>query len=101
LFQSDRVEELSRRIAQRSFGAVWQRVVHRIPTLAGSEVRGYIRARAGTIVLRETNLMVAEEDLRGEAVAMKLYHVALERVIDLVVQQSQKERQPAAARKVA
>jgi hypothetical protein len=46
LLGTDRVDELARRIAERSQGAVWQRVAHRIDALAGSEARGYVRARA-------------------------------------------------------
>ena len=102
LLGTDRVDELARRIAERSLGTVWHRVAHRIDTMAGSEARGYVRARAGAIVLRETNLIVAEENIRTESLPMKIYQAALERVIDLVVEQSRQRRlesQP--ARKVA
>ena len=102
LLGTDRVDELARRIAGRSQGAVWQRVVHRIDTLAGSEARGYVRARAGAIVLRETNLIVAEENIRTESLPMKIYQAALERVVDMVVEQSRQRRlQAQPARKVA
>ncbi len=102
LLGTDRVDELARRIAERSQGAVWQRVIHRIHTLAGSEARGYVRARAGAIVLRETNLIVAEEDIRTESLPMKIYKAALDRVIELVVEQSRQQRQHAVPqRKVA
>jgi hypothetical protein len=101
LLGTDRVDELARRIAERSQGAVWQRVVHRISTLAGSEARGYVRARAGAIVLRETNLIVAEENIHTESLPMKIYQAALERVIELIVQQDRQQRQQAQPRKVA
>ena len=93
LLGTDRVDELSRRIAERSQGAVWQRVAHRIDSLAGSEARGYVRARAGAIVLRETNLIVAEENIRAESLPMKIYQAALERVIDLIAEQNRQQRQ--------
>jgi hypothetical protein len=93
LLGTDRVDELARRIADRSSGAVWQRVSHRIHSLAGSEARGYVRARAGAIILRETNLIIAEESIRTEALPMKIYQAALERVIDLIVEQNRQQRQ--------
>lgn len=101
LLGTDRVDELARRIAERSQGAVWQRVAHRISTLAGSEARGYVRARAGAIVLRETNLIVAEESIHTESLPMKIYQAALERVIGLIVEQNRQQRQQAQPRKVA
>jgi hypothetical protein len=102
LLGTDRVDEFARRIAERSQGAVWQRVVHRISTLAGSEARGYVRARAGAIVLRETNLIVAEENIRTESLPMKIYQAALERVVELIVEQNRRQREQAQpARKVA
>lgn len=101
LLGTDRVDELARRIAERSQGAVWQRVVHRISTLAGSEARGYVRARAGAIVLRETNLIVAEESIRTQSLPMKIYQAALDRVIELIVEQNRQQRQQAQPRKVA
>jgi hypothetical protein len=101
LLGTDRVDELARRIAERSQVAVWQRVLHRISTLAGSEARGYVRARAGAIVLRETNLIVAEESIRIESLPMKIYQAALERVVELIVEQNRQQRQQAQPRKVA
>jgi hypothetical protein len=102
LLGTDRVDELARRIAERSHGSVWQRVAHRIDTMAGSEARGYVRARAGAIVLRETNLIVAEENLRAESLPLKIYQAAIDRLIELVVEQSRQRRLEAApARKVA
>lgn len=102
LLGTDRVDDVARRIAERSQGAVWQRVSHRIASLAGSEARGYVRARAGAIVLRETNLIIAEEQLRGDSLPMRIYQAALERVIDLATEQSRQQRQQAQpVRKVA
>ena len=102
LLGTDRVAELARRIAERSQGAVWQRVAHRISSLAGSEARGYVRARGGAIVLRETNLIVAEENIRADALPMKIYQAALERVIDLIAELNRQQRQQTQrARKVA
>lgn len=102
LLGTDRTEELARRIAERSQASVWQRVVHRIDTLAGSEARGYVRARAGAIVLMETNLILAEENVRGPLLPMRIYEAGLERVVSLIVEQSRQRRELAQPlRKVA
>jgi hypothetical protein len=58
---SDRFAEMAERVAGRSRLGVWQRVMHRLPSLGPTEARGYLRARAIAIVREETSRLVEQE----------------------------------------
>jgi hypothetical protein len=58
---SDRLAEMSERVAGRSRMAVWQRIVARGATLGPAESRGYIRARAASVVHAETDRLIEQE----------------------------------------
>jgi hypothetical protein len=58
---SDRVTDMAERVAGRSRLAVWQRVMHRLPTLGSTEGRGYLRARAIPVVRQETAKLIEQE----------------------------------------
>src|SRR5437764_13901121 len=61
---SDRISDMSERVAGRSRLAVWQRVMHRLPTLGPTEGRGYLRARAIAVVQEETARLIEQEGQR-------------------------------------
>jgi hypothetical protein len=65
---SDRLAEMAERVAGRSRLGVWQRVMHRLPSLGPTEARGYLRARAISVVREETSRLVEQE---GSAVARR------------------------------
>src|SRR5262245_16225555 len=58
---SDRLAELAERVAGRSRMGVWQRVMHRLPSLGPTEARGYLRARAIAVVREETSRLTEQE----------------------------------------
>jgi hypothetical protein len=57
----DSVADFAERVAGRSRQRVWQRIEHRIGSLAAAEARGYIRARAATIIDDELDKLIAQE----------------------------------------
>jgi hypothetical protein len=65
---SGRLAELAERVAGRSRLGVWQRVMHRLPSLGPTEARGYLRARAISVVREETSRLVEQE---GSVVARR------------------------------
>jgi len=65
---SDRLAEMAERVAGRSRLGVWQRVMHRLPSLGPTEARGYLRARAIAVVREETLRLVEQE---GSGVARR------------------------------
>jgi len=75
---------MAERIAGRSRLGVWQRVVHRLPSLGPTEARGYLRARAIAIVREETSRLIQEE---GAAVARRRSEIeatALDLLINMI-----------------
>lgn len=91
-FVTDKVTELAERIAARSRQAVWQRVWQRVSTLSPAEARGYIRARAASIVKQETERLIAQEGSPAEAIREKLIVAASEAVIAQLLHQSRGTR---------
>ena len=58
---NDRLSDLAERVAGRSRLAVWHRVMHRLPMLGPTEGRGYLRARAISVVRHETTKLIEQE----------------------------------------
>ena len=59
--------EAAQAIAVRHRIAVWERVEDTVPQMSPSEARGYIRARAATIVHSEADKVIAGHDLLTDA----------------------------------
>ena len=81
-------EPLIHQIVERSLAEVCQQVKGRLAEMSLSEARGYVRARATQIVLRETRLAIAnsvEVDLSAMA---DLARQATERLIPQVIRQT-------------
>jgi hypothetical protein len=92
---SDRYTEMAERVAGRSRLGVWQRVMHRLPSLGPTEARGYLRARAIAVVREETSRLVEQE---GSAVARRRVEIeenALSLLINMISSQlSQRTTRP-------
>jgi hypothetical protein len=81
---SDRLTEMSERVAGRSRLAVWQRVVDRLPTLGPTEARGYIRARAAAVVHAETDRLVEQEGDRVGRMRARIIEAAQQSLVDAI-----------------
>jgi hypothetical protein len=95
LFATHKPELLGEKVASRSRVAVWNRVSHRMQTLTGAEARGYIRARAATVIEQETELLIAEEGAKASRHRDQILRDAHESVIRLVMEQAYSSRRPA------
>ena len=57
----DWVTEMAERVAGRSRLGVWQRVMSQLPDLGPHEARGYLRARAASVIRSETERLIEQE----------------------------------------
>ena len=80
-----KTDALVRQVVEASVTGVCERVAEQIETMSLSEARGYVRARAARVVLRETRLLISripEVDARwSEGVA----RAATERLVPVVL----------------
>jgi hypothetical protein len=79
---SNRTQMLAERVAGRSRLAVWQRVASRLPEMGPTEGRGYLRARAISIVREETRRLIAEEGRTAAMLAQQIEASALAMLIE-------------------
>jgi hypothetical protein len=93
---TDRTAEMAERVAGRSRLAVWQRVVDRLPTLGPTEARGYIRARALSVVEEETGRLVEQEGPKVARHRTRIAEQATDTLIAAIIAQLQQRRLPAA-----
>lgn len=91
-FTNIRPEELAEKVAARCREGVWNRVAHRIGTFSGAEARGYIRARAASLIAEETERVIAEQGGKAAALSQRISEAASEAVIRLVQEQFQAQR---------
>jgi hypothetical protein len=56
-----RLADVARGLAARTRHAVWQRVAERVPAMGVNESRGYIRARAATVVCSEVDALLRRD----------------------------------------
>ena len=96
---SDRLADLSERVAGRSRLAVWQRVSARLATLGASESRGYVRARAIAVVQAETDRLIEQDGPRVAALRERIIAAAIGTLVETIVGQVQEQRR--AGRRVA
>ena len=98
---TDRVTDLAERVAGRSRLAVWQRVLHRLPTLGPTEARGYLRARAVTVVREETDRLVAQEGAWVARHRQPIEEAALNTLIQMILAQLDQRQLQAGTRQAA
>ena len=102
LLTNHKPELLADKVASRSRSAVWDRVSHRMHSLAGAEVRGYIRARGAAVIEVETDRLIADEGAKAARHRDEILHAAGESVIRLVLEQAQlSQRSPLPKRRAA
>ena len=94
--------EAAQAIAVRRRIAVWERVEDTVPQMSTSEARGYIRARAATIVHSEADKVIAGHDLLTDAQLPLLVAAAPDAVIaDILVERNRRRTASAAVARAA
>jgi hypothetical protein len=97
----DRTAEMAERVAGRSRMAVWQRVKDGLGTLAPLEARGYIRARAASVVKEETCRLIDQEGAKVARQRARIEAAAIESLIATMVGHAGPRHALAAARRAA
>lgn len=88
-------EFMARQIAERSIAEVCERVAGHTTGMSVSEARGYVRARATQIVLRETRIAIANSiDVELSEMA-NVARLATERLIPQVIRKTHSAAQEA------
>jgi hypothetical protein len=95
------VNDMADRVAGRSRLAVWQRVMHRLPTLGGTEGRGYLRARAAAIIQQETDRLSEQEGAKVARLRSQIAEAALSLLIQMIAAQLERQRLQAGERRAA
>jgi hypothetical protein len=98
---SDRLTEMTERVAGRSRLAVWQRTVERTATLGPTESRGYIRARAAAVIHRETDRLIEQEGPRVARQRAAIIAAATQSLVETIVAQLQHKRATHSQRRAA
>lgn len=98
---SDRLTEMSERVAGRSRLAVWQRVVDRLSLLDPTEARGYVRARAAVVVHAETDRLIEQEGAKIGRLRERIVAIASQSLVETIVAQVRQHQQPLRQRRVA
>jgi len=86
---SDRLAEMTERVAGRSRMAVWQRVADRLAELGPIEARGYIRARAIAVVQAEADRLVEQEGPRVGRIRERIIAAATQSLVETIILQVQ------------
>lgn len=84
-FTNRRMQALATEIATRSQPAVWQRVAPVAITMRSSEARGYIRARAATVIHSQVDAIAAQAGLANQR--DELIRLATSEVLRLTIRQ--------------
>ena len=87
--------------AGRSRLGVWQRVMDRLPELTPNEARGYLRARAISVVHDQTTQLIEQE---GRAIAVhraEVEEAAIQLLINMICAQVSQRRAQAEQRQAA
>ncbi|MEQ8788612.1 MAG: hypothetical protein RIC55_20045 [Pirellulaceae bacterium] len=85
-FRSEsRLRNASRGIAARIRHDVWQRVAERAPSMGANETRGYIRARAASLVQREVDQLYEEDRTLKTRSRPQLIDLASEELVRQII----------------
>jgi hypothetical protein len=98
---SDRLMEMAERVAGRSRLAVWQRVVGRIETLGPAESRGYLRARAASVIVAETDRLIEQEGAAVARMRERIVEAATDSLVETIVTQVAQRRSGQVVRRAA
>lgn len=83
----DRTADFAERVAGRSRLAVWQRVKDGFTGLSLAEAKGYIRARALTVVKEETRRLIEQEGANAGRLRDRIEAAATMALIETIVEQ--------------
>jgi hypothetical protein len=84
----DRVAALAERVAGRSRMAAWQRVQEQLFSLSAAEARGYVRARAISVVKEETLRLIEQEGAAVERRQMQIEEAAIAMLVEMITAQT-------------
>jgi hypothetical protein len=83
-----RIEALVRQVAEQSLAEVCQLVRNRMDGMSLAEARGYTRARAAQVVLRNARQVIADSTERNFADLALVTQTATERLLPQVLRQT-------------
>jgi bisphosphoglycerate-independent phosphoglycerate mutase (AlkP superfamily) len=89
----DTVAQFAERVAGRSRQRTWQRIQHRINSLSTAEARGYIRARAVTVVDDEIDRLIVEEGVKAAGNRDRIQARAMEMLLESILASTHASRQ--------
>ena len=82
------IDALVRQVADLSLEGVIERVSARIDDMTLSEARGYVRARAASVVRRQTSQAISQHQDATDDWAGMIVPAATERLVPLVLRQT-------------
>lgn len=95
------IADLSRQVAQRSYALVREAVETRAVSFARAEARGYIRAKAGSIIRAEVQVLVARHPQLSQSALVTIIAQASDRVVQTVLADIGRQRARETLRRVA
>jgi len=98
---TDRISAMAERVAGRSRLGVWQRVMDRLPELAPNEARGYLRARAISVVHDQTTQLIEQEGRAIAAHRVEVEEAAIQLLINMICAQVSQRKAQAERRAAA
>ncbi|HET6881879.1 MAG TPA: hypothetical protein VFI31_17065 [Pirellulales bacterium] len=86
------VAELSRQVAQRSYGLVRESVGIHVLAYSRAEARGYVRAKAGAVIRAEARYVAQRHPSLTSAALAHVINQASDRVVQSVLADLNRER---------
>lgn len=101
LTNEHKVEELAETLAARSFEGVWDAVHDRAAMLSGNTLRGYVRARGGTVIRTELSRVEEFVGVLGDEVRVRVVERALDDLVRRTMLRASASRRVATQRRAA
>ena len=86
------VTELSRQVAQRSYSLVRESVGLHVLAYTRAEARGYVRAKAGSVIRAEVKYLAGRHPSLSAAMLALVFNQASDRVLQSVIADLNRER---------
>jgi hypothetical protein len=80
-----KIEAIAMQVAETSMEKIHLRIVGCTAAMTTSETRGFIRARAGHEIRRQTRILLSRQQSAGSDWETRVIHLATEKVIPLVL----------------
>ena len=100
-FGIDRVAAFAERVAGRSRLAAWQRVQEQVYLLQPAEARGYVRARAISVVKDETQRLIEQEGEGARRRQTQIEEAAVQMLVEMISTQTAQARASRVVRRAA